>query len=78
MKFAILFMNSDGAHVRLLAGSETEADRAVALLREKYDLDPDQIRYLSVSGFMPLLVIEDEYREYRDDLAQIERGSAHT
>ena len=71
-KYALLWTDNDGdAHVRLLEGTEVEADTAIELLRAKYE-DGEGFhndRIIEAYEFGPLEVIQGEYDEYLSELA---------
>ena len=69
-KIVILWTDSDGdAHVRLLEGTEAEAELAMRLLGKKYGDDNFYAeRWLRQDGgFLPFSVIQGEYDEYLHD-----------
>ena len=76
-KIIIMWVDRDGdPHTRLLESTESEAERAIDLLSQKYDEDFFNARWLLAdAGFTPFSVIEGEYAEYLADRAADEAYS---
>lgn len=63
-KWLLLFADHDGAHARLLAGDAADAERARAILAEKYEAE---VRAIEGAEFEPLSAIEEECAMRADD-----------
>lgn len=72
-RWTILWTDNDGdAHVRLMEGTEKQADAVLELMRDKYEGGEGFVRGRVIGGygFGTFKDLEDEYAEYAKEVAE--------